>query len=194
MKKIVHLRIKKRLGPVQIAGATRATGLDRSRRAGALPPEPAHPRRREDRRTGPSLRARLSGSLIHVDVKKLGNIPDGGGWRFVGRVQGDQNRLITEHGRRNKRYQPLIGHAFVHTVIDDHSRVAYAEIHDDETAATAVESPTSGVVVRRPLGIRVERVLSDNGPAYKSHAWRDTCANLIPEKTRPYRAANQRQN
>ena len=79
--------------------------------------------------------------MIHVDVKKLGNIPDGGGWRYVGRQQGD-----TEPGSeprtkpRSRHRDPLIGTAYVHTVIDDHSRVAYAEIHDDETAATASAS------------------------------------------------------
>jgi hypothetical protein len=76
--------------------------------------------------------------LIHVDVKKLGNIPDGGGWRFVGRQQGDRNRQATPGKPRSKWREELMRHAFVHTVIDDHTRIAYAEVHDDETAATAV--------------------------------------------------------
>lgn len=71
-------------------------------------------------------------------MKKLGNIPDGGGWRFVGRAQGLKNRAITPGADRSKHRGVLMRHAFVHTVIDDHSRVAYAEIHDDETAATAI--------------------------------------------------------
>ena len=72
------------------------------------------------------------GDLIHVDVKKLGNIPDGGGWRFVGRQQGYRNRTATPGLPRNKYRNPLPGKAYVHTVIDDHSRVAYAEVHNDE--------------------------------------------------------------
>lgn len=78
-----------------------------------------------------------------------------------------------------------MGTAFVHTVIDDHSRVAYAKIHDDETAATAVG------VLRRALswfaarGVHVERVLSDNGSAYRSHAWREACHELQPSTTSP---------
>ena len=80
----------------------------------------------------------------------------------------------------------LIGTAFVHTVIDDHSRVAYAEIHDDETADTAIGVLQRAVSWFAARGVTVERVLSDNGSAYKSHAWRDTCTELgISVKTDP---------
>jgi transposase InsO family protein len=79
--------------------------------------------------------------------------------------------------------------AFVHTVIDDHSRVAYAEIHDDETAATATSVLRNAVAWYADRGVTVTRVLSDNGSAYKSHLWADTCAELgiAVKKTRPYR-------
>ncbi|MGY5894926.1 DDE-type integrase/transposase/recombinase, partial [Blastococcus deserti] len=129
------------------------------------------------------------GALIHVDVKKLGNIPDGGGWRYVGRAQGDKNRAATPGKPRNAHYNPKIGTAFVHTVLDDHSRVAYAEIHDDETAATAIGVLRNATAWLAARGITVERVLSDNGSAYRSHAWRDTCHELsiTPKRTRPYR-------
>lgn len=73
-----------------------------------------------------------------MDVKKLGNIPDGGGWRYVSRRQGDHNRTATPGKPKSKWHNPRLGYAFVHTVIDDHSRVAYTEVHDDETAVTAV--------------------------------------------------------
>jgi hypothetical protein len=77
----------------------------------------------------------------------------------------------------------------VHTVIDDHSRVAYAEIHDDETATTAAAVLQRAVSWFAVRGVTVERVLSDNGSAYKSHLWRDTCQelNIKVKKTRPYR-------
>lgn len=124
-------------------------------------------------------------------MKKLGNIPDGGGWRFVGRVQGERHREATaaRTGNRNTRWEPRVGKAFVHTVIDDHSRVAYAEIHDDEKAVTAIGVLRRSVVWFADRGITVQRVLSDNGSAYKSHAWRDACIELgiKPKKTRPYR-------
>ena len=129
------------------------------------------------------------GAMIHVDVKKLGNIPDGGGWRYVGRQQGEKNRANTPGKPRNAYRGPKIGTAFVHTVIDDNSRVAYAEIHDDETAVTAVGVLRRAVSWFAARGITVERVLSDNGSAYKSHLWRDTCQelNITAKKTRPYR-------
>ena len=83
----------------------------------------------------------------------------------------------------------MLGHAFVHTVIDDHSRVAYAEVHDDETAATAVGVLERATAWFKARGVVVERVLSDNGSAYRSHLWRDTCDSLgiKPKRTRPYR-------
>jgi len=148
--------------------------------------------RHVDVRTGEVVRRyehEKPGALIHVDVKKIGNIPDGGGHRYVGRVQGGKNRRATPGTARSRQRHELLGMTFVHTVIDDHSRVAYAEIHDDETAVTAV-----GVVLRAiswfaDRGVTVERVLSDNGSAYKSRLWRDTCAKLgiKAKKTRPYR-------
>jgi transposase InsO family protein len=129
------------------------------------------------------------GSLIHVDVKKLGNIPVGGGWRFVGRAQGAKNRILTPGIRRSRRYDELLGHAFVHTVIDDYSRVAYAEIHDDETAETAIAVLRRAVSWFAARGVTVQRVISDNGSCYKSNAWRRACDELgvRPKRTRPYR-------
>jgi transposase InsO family protein len=129
------------------------------------------------------------GALLHVDVKKLGNIPTGGGWRFVGRRQGKKNRTATPDVTRSRYRDVLLGHAFVHTVIDDHSRVAYAEIHDDETAQTAIAVLRRAVGWFRVRGAIVERVLSDNGACYRSRAWRDACAELHIQhkRTRPYR-------
>lgn len=127
--------------------------------------------------------------MLHVDVKKLGNIPDGGGWRYVGRRQGEKNRAATPDKAKNKWRDPLMGKAYVHTAIDDHSRVAYAEVHDDETAFTAAAVLVRAVEWFNACGVTVERVLSDNGGAYRSHLWRDTCAELgiRHKRTRPYR-------
>ena len=74
-------------------------------------------------------------------------------------------------------------------VIDDHSRVAYAEIWSDEQASTAVGVLERAVAWFAERGVTVERVLSDNGSAYRSHAWRDFCARLgiRHKRTRPYR-------
>ncbi len=132
------------------------------------------------------------GSLIHVDVTKFGNIPDGGGHRFVGRQQGKHNAQATARrtgATRQATTGPLIGTAFLHTVIDDHSRVAYVEICSDEKAATAIGVLQRAVAWFADRGVTVERVLSDNGSCYRSHAWRDACAELgiTHKRTRPYR-------
>ncbi len=192
VRSIVQLRWRHRLGPVEIGArlavpaSTVHAVLTRCRlnRLSHL-----------DRHTGEPIRRyehARPGAMIHVDVKKLANIPDGGGWRYVGRQQGDKNRIITNRrtgAARNKYHQPLMGTAYVHTVIDDHSRVAYAEIHDDETAATATAVLHRAVSWLAARGVTVERVLSDNGAAYRSHLWRDTCRDLgiTVKKTRPYR-------
>ena len=118
-----------------------------------------------------------------MDVKKLGNVPDGGGWRYVGRDQGDRNRAATPGKPRNKHRDPKMGTAFVHTVLDDHSRVAYAEIHDDETAATATAVLRNAVAWFAERGVTTVRVLSDNGSCYRSHLWRDTCAEASASPT-----------
>ena len=189
VRKIVHLRWKKRLGPVAIADRL---GLAPSTVHAVLVRCRINRLSHIDRRTGEPIRRYehdTPGSLLHVDVKKLGNIPDGGGWRYVGRAQGHRHRAATPGKPRSKHRGPLLGTAFVHTVLDDHSRVAYAEIHDDETAATAIGVLRRAVAWFAARGVTVERVLSDNGAAYRSHLWRDTCAELgiTPKKTRPYR-------
>jgi transposase InsO family protein len=122
---------------------------------------------------------------------KFGNIPDGGGHRYVGRPQGRHNAQATARrtGQRGHRYRPLIGTAFLHTVIDDHSRVAYVEIHADEKADTAIGVLNRALAWFAERGVRVEWVLTDNGSCYRSHAWRDACATLgiKHKRTRPYR-------
>ena len=134
-----------------------------------------------DRATGESVRRYEHdhpGSLVHVDVKKLGNIPDVGEWRFVGRQRGDWNRQTTPGKARSKWYGPKMGHAFVHSVIDDHSRAVYSGVYDDKTAATAVAVLVRAVDWFAARGVIVERVLSDNGSAYVSKLWAQVCAQL----------------
>jgi transposase InsO family protein len=116
-------------------------------------------------------------------------VPDGGGHCFLTCQQGDRNRAATPGKPRNQHHNPKIGTAFVHTVIDDHSRVAYAEIHDDETAITATGVLRRAVTWYAERGVTTRRVLPDNGSACKSHRRRDTCAELgiTVKKTRPYR-------
>jgi len=189
VRKIVHLRWRKRLGPVEIAGKL---NMPASTVYAVLVRCRLHRLWHVDRQTGEVIRRYEHdhpGSLIHVDVKKLGNIPDGGGWRFVGRQQGYRNRTATPGLPRNKYRNPLPGKAYVHTVIDDHSRVAYAEVHNDERKETAVAVLNRAVAWFAARGVTIERVLSDNGSCYKSKLWKQTCRDLgiKVKNTRPYR-------
>ena len=189
VRKIMHLRRKRRWGPVPIADQL---GLAASTVHAVLVRQRLNRLSHLDRSTGEAIRRYehpAPGDMLHVDVKKLGNVPDGGGWRYLGRQQGERNRAATTGKPRNKHRGPLIGTAFVHTVIDDHSRVAYAEIHDDETAITATSVLRRAVAWFAARGITTRRVLSDNGSAYKSRLWTATCTDLgiTVKKTRPYR-------
>jgi transposase InsO family protein/transposase-like protein len=194
VRQIVKLRWRRRLGPVQIAGRL---GMAASTVHAVLTRCRINRLSRIDRVTGEPLRRyehAHPGALIHVDVTKFGNIPDGGGHKFLSRQQGRINKQQTAHrtgdrGDSTKNWRPRIGTAFVHTVIDDHSRMAYAEICTDEKAATAISVLQRAVAWFAERGVTVERVLSDNGSAYKSYAWREACTELqiIPKRTRPYR-------
>ncbi|MFH7321719.1 IS481 family transposase [Aeromicrobium sp. JJY06] len=189
-RRIVTLRWRHRLGPVQIGGRL---GLAPSTVHAVLVRCRLNRLGHIDRVTGEPIRRYehpRPGSLIHVDVTKFGNIPDGGGWRYVGKQHGYRNKAQTalRTGRTPKGH-PNIGTAFLHTVIDDHSRVAYAEFCPDETAASAIGVLQRAVKWFADRGVTVERVLSDNGSCYRSHAWRDACQALeiTHKRSRPYR-------
>lgn len=190
VRRIVGLRWRHRLGPVQIAGRL---GIPASTVHAVLVRCRINRLSHIDRVTGEPIRRYEHphpGSLIHVDVTKFGNIPDGGGWRYLGKQQGDRNRAATDTDRRKGHTRgPLIGTAFVHTVVDDYSRMAYAEIHADEKATTAIGVLQRAVEWFADHGVTIERVLSDNGSAYRSYAWGDACAALgiAAKRTRPYR-------
>jgi transposase InsO family protein len=127
------------------------------------PPEPAN--RYERRRAG---------ELIHVDVKKLGRIGDGAGHRV--------------HGDRRKRSRG-VGWEYVHVCVDDATRLAYVEVLDNEQAATAVGFLRRAVRFFAAHGITVQRVMTDNGSAYRSalHAIACRALRLKHLRTRPYR-------
>ncbi len=110
------------------------------------------------------------GELVHVDVKKLGRIPDGGGWRAHGR----------QMGSTAARKKARIGFDYVHSMVDDHTRFAYSEIHPDERGDTCAGFIERAATFFAEHGIdRIERVMTDNHFSYKnSHAVRDTIAGL----------------
>jgi transposase InsO family protein len=130
------------------------------------------------------------GDLVHVDIKKLGNIPDGSGYKIHGRAHGSRNSTrsapIPNNGTTS-RTKP--GYSYLHNAVDDHSRLAYTEILPDETRQTAAAFWTRAQEFFTANGITVTRVLTDNGACYRSHLWRDTLttAGITHKRTRAYR-------
>ncbi|RKS80577.1 transposase IS481 family protein, partial [Motilibacter peucedani] len=186
VRKIVHLRWKQRLGPVAIAGKV---GLAPSTVHRILVTCRINRLWHVDRVTGQPIRRydmERAGELVHVDVKKLGNIPDGGGWRYLGREQGERNSHAHRDPQRPRKVAGRVnlGYCYVHSAIDAYTRLAYSEALDDETAATALAFWRRARAFFTGHGITVERVLTDNGSAYVSHAWRDENARLGIKHTR----------
>ncbi|MEV6487782.1 IS481 family transposase [Actinoplanes sp. NPDC051633] len=138
-----------------------------------------------DRPTGQLIRRYerdRPGELIHVDVKKIGRLRGGGGWRVHGRDSPQHRRA---------RYGTRVGYEYVHAAIDDHTLLAYAEIHPDEKAGTCAAFLHRAAAHFAQLGIgRIERVMTDNAMAYRrSRAWKQSLTELgaQPRFTRSYR-------
>jgi transposase InsO family protein len=117
------------------------------------------------------------GDLVHVDIKKLGKIPDGGGHRVHGRQAGKAIKKTTKPG-----------YAFIHNAVDDCSRLAYSEILPDEKKETAAAFWARADAFFTAQGVQVKRVLTDNGSCYRSRAFADALGEHVTHKrTRPYR-------
>lgn len=138
----------------------------------------------QDRATGQVIRRyehEAPGDLIHVDIKKLGRIPDGGGHRVMDRAAGRRNKTKTPQNRRP-------GYAYLRNAVDDYSRLAYTEILSDEKKETAAGFWERANAYFQGAGITVKRVLTDNGSCYRSHAFADALGPEVKHKrTRPYR-------
>jgi transposase InsO family protein len=116
------------------------------------------------------------GELVHIDVKKLGRIPEGGGHRIHGRAKGARGRGI--------------GYDYVHSAVDDRSRVAFSQLLPDETGRTAAQFLVEAASFFAEHGVRIERVLTDNAKAYAdSVVFTETAAALgiRLKRIRPYR-------
>jgi transposase InsO family protein len=126
------------------------------------------------------------GELVHVDVKKLGRIEGGSGKRVRGGGRRYYSRTYTD---ADGHVRAAVGWEYVHIAIDDHSRLAYAEVLSNEKATTAAGFLERALVFYRRHGITVERVLSDNGSCYRSAAHALACRRLGVRhlRTRPYR-------
>lgn len=115
------------------------------------------------------------GELIHVDIKKIAGIPDGGGWRIHGRG----NDLTSGHSG--------VGYRYLHTALDDRTRIVYSELLGDEQAQTTAGFWLRAVTFFAALGITCARVITDNGSCYRSQQWHAVCAatTTTVKKTRP---------
>jgi transposase InsO family protein len=144
-----------------------------------------------DRPTGRVVRRMepaACGDLVHVDVKKLGKIPAGGGWRMLGRTKGKHNaRADRSSGLLTADYKPVRGYHFLHTAIDGHSRLAYSELLTDERKDTAAAFWLRANAWFNECGFTVRNVLTDNGSCYRSHAFADALGGIRHRRTRPYR-------
>nr|WSW59313.1 IS481 family transposase [Streptomyces sp. NBC_00998]WSW60402.1 IS481 family transposase [Streptomyces sp. NBC_00998] len=175
-RRIIKIRLLRRWGPARIA---HLLGLVPSTVHRVLTRYHLARLSHLDRATGRVIRRYerdKPGELVHVDIKKLGNIPDGGGHKALGRPAG-------------RKKKSGAGYSYIHTAVDDHSRLAYSEILADEKKETATAFWTRAQAYFTACGITVERVLTDNGSCYKSHAWRDllAAAGITHKRTRPYR-------
>jgi transposase InsO family protein len=177
-RRIVRLRRRRGLGPARIAGIVGVPastvhrvlvrhGLNRLDCLDRVTREPI--RRIEMVRPG---------ELIHVDIKKLGRIPPGGGWRVHGRV--------VERGRWHRT---KVGYAHVHSAVDGYSRLAYSEVLANDLGETAAGFWRRATAFFAEHGITVERVLTDNGGCYRSRAFGAALADARHSFTQPYRPA-----
>jgi transposase InsO family protein len=186
-RRIIGLRVASRLGPARIAwrlGLNPSTVHKVLARYGC-PRLPCL-----DRGSGVPVRRYewpAPGQLVHVDVKKLGNIPDGGGWRTVGRQQGKRNARAATTARKGSH--PVLGYSYLHTALDDHPRLAHTEILPDERKHTAAAFLHRAHAWYAAHGVTIERVLSDKGSCYRSRDWATACATLgiTHKRTRPCR-------
>ena len=187
-RRIIKIRVLRRWGPARIGYLL---GLHPSTVHRVLTRYRMARLRWLDRPTGQVIRRIESsrcGDLVHIDVKKLGKIPAGGGWRMLGRSAGRRNwRTDTSSGQRSKHGDPLHGHHFLHTALDGHSRLAYSELLSDERKETAAAFWRRANMWFSERGIDVRKVLTDNGSCYRSHAFKDALEGIEHRRTRPYR-------
>ncbi len=177
-ERICRLRASTRRGPVYLSART---GVPASTVWRILKRNNLNRLSWMDRPTGRVIRRyeRSSpGELVHLDIKKVGQIPPGGGWRIHGRGN-----------HKSKRPKRRVGYTYLHVAIDDHSRVAYVEAHDNETAATLVGFWRRAQEWFWSNNMPVDEVLTDNGPNFCSNAFAEVLAEraIVHRRTRPYR-------
>lgn len=150
-----HIAMEAGVPPATVSRALKRAGLSRLKNI-----DPAEPVRRHERKR--------PGEMIHIDIKKLGKFN-----RIGHRITGGR------HGQSNQRGNGTApGWEYVHVAIDDHSRPAFTAIHPDEKASSAIAHLKAAIAWYRRLGIKVERVMTGNGPCYQSMAFQNACRKL----------------
>jgi transposase InsO family protein len=177
---VLAARLDRHVGPVQLAANLKVPAST----IGAILRRWSMPRLVEvDRITGELLRTRATdvryehprpGDLLHIDVKKLGRIPDGGGWRLDG-----STRAAIRAGHSRDR-DAKTGFDYIHVAIDDHTRIVYAEIHPDEKGTTCAAFLHRAVQhFLDAYGVTIRRILTDNAYVYRrSFDWIWICHAL----------------
>jgi transposase InsO family protein len=176
VRRVLAARRRHRQGPHRLAWRL---GMARSTIYGVLARHGVSRLAHTDRASGVVVRYQREhpGELVHIDVKKLGRIPDGGGHRVHGRG------ASTPTGRG-------IGYDYVHSAVDDRSRVAFSQLLPDETAMTAALFLIEAASFFADHGVRIQRVLTDNAKAYAdAEVFQQTAAGLGIQlnRTRRYR-------
>jgi Integrase core domain len=191
--RVEALRRERRLGPVQLMGLLAAEGIEiAASTVYRILVRRGISRLRDLDVSGDDLREPVvryewarPGDMVHVDVKKLGRIPSGGGHRVHGRTSAQYRAT-----RRAKTGGARAGYVFLHSAMDDHSRLTYTEELPDELGSTAAGFWARAVKFFRLHGIRrIRRVLSDNGACYRSRAFALALrvSRSRHKRTRPYR-------
>lgn len=180
-RRIVALRQSRKLGPARLAGIVEVPASTVHR---VLVRHGVNRLRWMDRSTGRVIRrieTSHCGELVHIDVKKLARVPDGGGHRMLGRTSETMARAHRAKG----------GYTHIHTAIDAYSRLAYSEFAGVENTDNCLGFLDRAVDWFASHGITIERILTDNGNGYRSHAWRNRCAELgiTHTRTKPYHPA-----
>ena len=180
-RRIVALRQSRKLGPARLAGIVDVPASTLHR---VLVRNGINRLRWMDRPTGKMIRrieTSRCGEPVHIDVKNLTRIPDGGGHRKLGRSTEVMGRAHKAKG----------GYTHIHTAIDAYSKLAYSEFAGTENTENCVAFLARAVAWFAEHGITIERILTDNGNGCRSLAWRDLCAELAIKHTRtkPYHPA-----
>lgn len=171
-------RIESKQGPHRLSASL---GIPRSTIYGVLRRHGMSRLRDFDRPTGKPIRyvRERPGELVHLDVKKLGRVPIGGGHFALGR----------QLGKRHSRRANAVGYEFIHVAVDDCSRFAYVEVLEDERDRTAAAFLLRAAQALEGAGILTERLLTDQGTAYRSRAFAAAVDQIGARHkfTRPYR-------